>query len=63
MKFIKENCKTWLVFIISILVVFLSVGIAHGIQTGFGEIDVSLGTIETTYQTMDGKTKQGEAAL
>ncbi len=62
MKFIKENCKTWLVFIISILVVFLSVGIAHGIQTGFGEIDVSLGTIETTYQTMDGKTKQGVVA-
>ena len=37
-------------------------GFAHGIQTGFGKIDVSSGLIDTTYQSMDGKTRQGKIA-
>lgn len=62
MKFFKKNLKPWLCLIICIAIVSISMGFAHGIQTGFGKIDVSSGLIDTTYQSMDGKTRQGKIA-
>ena len=42
-NFFKRNFKAFIVLACSIVTTFLSMGIAHGIQTGFGSIDVTVG--------------------
>ena len=62
MDFIKKNLKTFILLLVFVAVVFVSMAIANGVQKDFGEIDISVGSFETTYKTMDDVEKDGEIA-
>ena len=60
MNFLKKNLKSFLFLLSFVATVFISMAIANGIQKDFGNIAVTMGTFETTYQTIDGEEKTGE---
>ncbi|MDY0209282.1 MAG: hypothetical protein RBR48_03795 [Bacilli bacterium] len=62
MNFIKKNLKSFIFLLSFVSIVFISMAIASGIQNDFGKIDVTAGTFETTYKTMDGEEITGEIA-
>lgn len=62
MCFIKRNLKALICLLSFIAIVFVSMAIANGIQRDFGKIDVSLGTLSTTFKTMEGEDRTGEIA-
>ncbi len=62
MNFLKKNLKSFLFLLSFVAIVFISMAIANGIQKDFGNIAVTMGTFETTYQTIDGEEKTGEIA-
>jgi len=62
MRFIRKNLKAFIFLLSLVAFVFIAMAIANGIQKDFGNIDVSVGTLETTFKTMDGEEKEGEIA-
>jgi hypothetical protein len=62
MNFIKKNLRSFIFLLSFVSIVFISMAIASGIQNDFGKIDVTAGTFETTYKTMDGEEITGEIA-
>ena len=59
MCFVKKNLKHIILFLIFVIAVFITMAVADGIQRDFGKIKVSVGTLSTTYKTMDGEEKTG----
>lgn len=45
-NFFKKHLKAFIVLICSLVITFLSMGIAHGIQTDFGKVEVTTGRFE-----------------
>ena len=55
LDFFKKHLKACIVLVCSLIVTFGSLGIAHGIQTDFGKVDVKMGTFEISDVTrLDG---------
>lgn len=60
-NFFKKHLKAFIVLFCSLVVTFLSMGISHGIQTGFGNIEVTTGKFEISDVTRtDNQVIHGE---
>jgi len=53
LDFLKRNLKALIVLACSIVVTFASMGIAHGIQTDFGKVDVTMGKFQISDVTRE----------
>ena len=58
-EFFKKAKKPLIVFASLLVAIFVCLGLAHGIQTDWGKIDVTMGTIPTEYVNQKGEKAEG----